>query len=431
MFFAIVNAVLSAILFLIVVLPPLYIYNPNHHPGESNEPPSAGEVIPDDMVSHAVKQKLYLLFIIPTCAVVNAIFLYFAYYRPIRFIHYRVELNLLTLRLTLDAGRQQLQKSGVLTAPSRGSYVSNYSIGGTNNNSMVARNFGKTLGRSIIFDGNETSRQRLDSSVKWEWRRHARPKSVRRDAWVNSAVFAEISELRDEVEQHFLLEGSVADANFAKAVVKTAGAFAPAATSTMLESQTQLPKPNARQEGFYNSSSPPLMNLGARPPAAHLGGKENGTANNGVVLQGGPRSVNQDMLSQRADSVIMVPTESAPRKNGSSAGAGGRSGVPGAALRLLRGVHINSGSSGNRSNQGNRVEASSPAQASPLRRDAFEPVTMDDMSPVEPLNDETAVRRNHNGGDGGNGARVEGEAQAAKQSLWARRWHRNENKTSS
>lgn len=484
MIFLIINAVLSAILFLIVVLPPLYIYNPTHHPHESNEPPRAGEVIPDEDITHSVKQKLYLLYVIPFCAVVNALFLYAAYYRPIRYIHYRVELNLLTLRLTLDAGRQQLQKNGVLNAMNRNATVSNFSIIGSgaynannNNNSIIGRNYAKGAGRSFVFDGNENSRKKLASSVDWEWRRHARPKAVRRDAWVNSAVFAEISELRDEVEQRFLIEGSVADANFAKAVVKTVGAFVAAAPSTIVEAQTQLPKPESHQRGFYNSSRPPLMALGARSSISDRGGANNNnnsinnstnsTNNNNnasrmtnndnsvslkkVNMRGAGADAHDEVAPQRFDSVVMVPTENTHHRSGGSSGggegsgqrAGGARNLPGSALRFFKGVghKSNNGSNQNgnnvngsssNSNSGNRVEYGSPTQqvASPVRRDAFEPVTVDDMSPIEPKNSDTAVRssglddsaqRKESGSSGGEGG-------SGKQNLWGRLWHKNENK---
>jgi hypothetical protein len=437
MIFLIVNAVLTAVLFLIVVLPPLYIYNPDTYPGESNGPPSAGEVIPDEDITHAVKQKLYLLFIIPTCAAVNAIFLYFAYYRPIRFIHYRVELNLLTLRLTLDAGLQQLQKSGVAMAVNRNTSMSNYSTIGHNantNNSFIGRNYSKVPGRSCVFDGNEASRQKLALSVNWEWRRHARPKSVRRDAWVNSAVFAEISDLRDEVEQHFLLEGSVADANFAKAVVKTAGAFVPATTSTMLGNQAQIPPPEPAQNGFYNSSRPPLMMIGARSSAPRQAGKTKNirggdTINSTTTRDAAPMMERIDAASQCADPVIMVPRETSHHKgsgdyssavggsgnNNGKGRSGGRPSIPRSALQFFKGSsHKEEGSSGNLGS-GNQVEQT---VASPVRRDAFEPITVDDMSPAEPLNDEAAVQ----------GARAASEGSANRQGLWGRLWHRGENK---
>lgn len=426
MIFLLVNAVLSAIFFLVVVLPPLYIYNPDTYPGESNGPPSAGEVIPDDDVTHAVKQKLYLLFIIPTCATVNAIFLYFAYYRPIRFIHYRVELNLLTLRLTLDAGRQQIQKSGVPLMPNRSGNVQNLSILGANT-SMISRNFSKAPGRTFLLDGNESSRQKLASSVNWEWRRHARPKSVRRDAWVNSAVFAEISELRDEIEQRFLLEGSVADANYVRAVVKTIGAFVPATTSTIMETSVPVAKAETQQRGFYNSSRPPLMSLGARTaPSGRVSGGTGGAMR-------GPQVEHVEMMPQRADSVVMVPTESGHRRGsgGGMHGAGGGGGGGSSALRFFKGgSHHRSGSSSGGGGTGNRLEQNPSAQASPTRRTAFEPLTVSGggNSPPEPANGDTAVRGSHGGDAAYSGDEGGAAAAAAKPGFFGRMWGRGEAK---
>ncbi|KPA78326.1 hypothetical protein ABB37_06459 [Leptomonas pyrrhocoris] len=429
MIFLIVNAVLSAIFFLVVVLPLLYIYNPDKYPGEANTPPSAGEVIPDEDITHAVKQKLYLLFIIPTCAAANAIFLYFAYYRPLRFIHYRVELNLLTLRLTLDAGRQQLQKSGMLSAPHRaGSMVPNFSVTMNSNSSMISRNYAKGPGRSLVFDGNESSRQKLASSVNWEWRRHARPKNVRRDTWVNSAVFAEISELRDEVEQHFLLESSVADANFAKAM-KTVGAFLPATTSTMvLESAAQMSKSEAAQKNFYNSSRPPLMVLGARTGASerrsnktNINSNNNDAANgDGVGMRGVPGE-REPITPQRNDSVVMVPMESNHRRGGgNSSNMNNGNSRAGSALRLFRGRRKSAaGSRGSQTNSENRGEQ---MMTSPVRRGAFEPVEVGGMSPLEPPNEETAVR--HTASRNGDVARGESDGTSpGRQSMWRRLWH--------
>ncbi|GET88398.1 hypothetical protein, conserved [Leishmania tarentolae] len=272
MIFTIINAVLSAILFVLVVVPPLHIYNPDYDSGESSRLVNAGEVLQDESVTQDVKQKLYLLLMIPVCTTINALFLYFAYYRPVRFAHYRVELNLLTLRLTLEARRQQLQKSGVLT-------VSNRSlIGGGASASRLVMQSGRasSLTRSrmstanVHFDQDNRQAQRVANSVSWEWRRHVRPKNVRKDAWVNSAVFAEIGDLRDQVEQHFLMEASVAEANFTKAVVKTVDVFLPSVSAVGLGQVTSVAVAAKERNGFYFSSHPPLSSLGSPRPS--LGG---------------------------------------------------------------------------------------------------------------------------------------------------------------
>lgn len=263
MIFIIINAVLSAILLMLVVVPPLYIYNPDYNAGESNRLPSTGEVILDESVTPGVKQRLYLLLIIPLCTTVNALFLYFAYYRPVRFVHYRVELNLLTLRLTLEARRQQLQKNGVLAVGNRSIVgcsvsASSFVIAGR---SVSPLNRSRMLARSVHFDQGSNQAQRLASTVNWERRRHVRPKSVRKDMWVNSAVFAEIGDLRDQVEQHFLTKANVAEANFTKAVVKTVGVFVSPTSVALLGQVTDVAAEAKQGSGFYLSSRQPLSML--------------------------------------------------------------------------------------------------------------------------------------------------------------------------
>ncbi|CAJ1013836.1 hypothetical protein Q4I32_003754 [Leishmania shawi] len=340
MIFMIVNAVLSAILFMIVVGPPLFIYNPDYHGGEPNWPPSAGEVIPDESVSQDVKQKLYLLLTIPACATINVLFLYFSYYRPIRFIHYRVELNLLTLRLTLEARRQQLQKSGVLV-------VSRRSTGGgtgvpssscvMKSGSVVASHRSRRSERSVHFDQDSSSAQRLESTVNWVWRRHARPKSVRKDVWVNSAVFAEIGDLRDEVEQHFLTEGSVAEANFTKAV----GVLVSSTSAVRLRQVDRAAAEEKPQKGFYLSSRSPLSALGS----IHSG--LGNTARHGRLRN------NKAALLHRSTSVLRVPMENLDRdhRRGLSVPASCSGG--GSANRLGSNFHFSRGGENTALGRGN------------------------------------------------------------------------------
>ncbi|TPP49382.1 hypothetical protein CGC21_34450 [Leishmania donovani] len=280
MIFTITNAVLSAIFLMLVVVPPLYIYSPDDNAGESNRLPSAGEVLLDESVTQGVKQRLYLLVVIPTCTTVNALFLYFAYYRPVRFVHYRVELNLLTLRWTLEARRQQLQKSGVLAVGNRsivgcGVSASSFVINGS---SVASLNRSKMSARNVHLDQGSNHAQRLASTVNWEWRRHVRPKSVRKDTWVSSAVFAEIGDLRDQVEQHFLTKANVAEANFTKAVVKTVGVFVPPTPAALLGQVTDVAA-EAKQGNAGNAaplvpaeSLHPDLPRGSTMPANSSGG---------------------------------------------------------------------------------------------------------------------------------------------------------------
>ncbi|CAG9573547.1 conserved hypothetical protein [Leishmania major strain Friedlin] len=265
MIFTIVNAVLSAIFLMLVVVPPLYIFSPDDNAGEPNRLPSAGEVLLDESVTQGVKQRLYVLVVIPTCTTLNALFLYFAYYRPVRFVHYRVELNVLTLRWTLEARRQQLQKSGVLAVGNRsivggGVSASSFVVNGS---SVASLKRSEMSTRTVHLGQGSNQAQRLASTLKWEWRRHVRPKSVRKDTWVNSAVFAEIGDLRDQVEQHFLTKASVAEANFTKAVVKAVGVFVPPTSAALLGQVTDVAAEAKQGNGFYLSSRPPLSTLGS------------------------------------------------------------------------------------------------------------------------------------------------------------------------
>ncbi|KAG5479864.1 hypothetical protein LSCM4_05872 [Leishmania orientalis] len=262
MLFIIVNAALFAIFLMIVVVPPLYLYDPARHAAESHVPPAAGEVILDEGVPRSVKQKLYLLLVIPACTAANALFLYFAYYRPVRFVHYRVELHLLTLRSTLEARCHQMRKSGVLAVGNRsiaGGGVSASSF--VMNSSIVSSDRSGVSARHDYLDQGRSPAQRLANAVKWGWRQHVRPKSVRKDAWVNSAVFAEIGKLRDEVELRFLTEGNVAEENFARAVIKTVGASEPSACAKVLGQVDDTVAEAEEQNDFYLSTRPPLATL--------------------------------------------------------------------------------------------------------------------------------------------------------------------------
>ncbi|CAC9486515.1 conserved hypothetical protein [Leishmania infantum JPCM5] len=334
MIFTITNAVLSAIFLMLVVVPPLYIYSPDDNAGESNRLPSAGEVLLDESVTQGVKQRLYLLVVIPTCTTVNALFLYFAYYRPVRFVHYRVELNLLTLRWTLEARRQQLQKSGVLAVGNRsivgcGVSASSFVINGS---SVASLNRSKMSARNVHLDQGSNHAQRLASTVNWEWRRHVRPKSVRKDTWVSSAVFAEIGDLRDQVEQHFLAKANVAEANFTKAVVKTVGVFVPPTPAALLGQVTDVAAEAKQGNAVYLSSRPPLSTLGS--PRSGPGS----TARHGMLSDGkaAPRP--------QGNAAPLVPAESLhpdlPRGStmpANSSGGGSAASCVGSEFALFRG----------------------------------------------------------------------------------------------
>ncbi|KAG5479477.1 hypothetical protein LSCM1_04741 [Leishmania martiniquensis] len=306
MLFIIVNAVLSAALFIVVVVPLPHIYDPEGGPVGSSGSPIAGEVVLDEGVTPSVRQKLYLLFVIPVCTSVQALFLYFAYYRPLRLIHYRVELNLLALRLTSEARRHQLQKSGVLVLSNRhivggGACASSFPVSSAA--VVSAHRSGMSAGRGH-FDQGSSAAQRLASTVKWGWCRHVRPKSVRKDAWANSAVFAEIGRLRDELELRFLIEGNVTEENLTRAVLKTVDVCTPSTCADVPGQVDDTVAEAAKQNDFYLSSHPPLAAL--RPTRADLrDAPQNGTTSNGKAAPS-PR---------RDSSALLVPTESYHRNH--------------------------------------------------------------------------------------------------------------------
>lgn len=293
MFFLITSAVLSAICFVLIIVPPLYIFDPDRDAGESLLPPTAGEVVVGADVSNSVRQKLYLLFVIPVAVVVQTLFLYFAYYRPVRFIQYRVELNLVTLRSTLEAGLFHLQSCNILSRhpQSQGSLAASFAHSSTASPRPVGMG---GRGRGFPVDGGARGPE-LTSNAKWEWRRHARPKSVKKDVWVNSAPFDEVRTLRRQVEKCFLTECGVAEANFIKIVTKAVGAFKPLGDSN--EAITAVAMTQAKAEDFYNSTRPPLTTLGPRSSS-------NVRSTGDTKAPHGPR---------RGGSVLLMPTESAHR----------------------------------------------------------------------------------------------------------------------
>ncbi|KAG5502491.1 hypothetical protein JIQ42_05370 [Leishmania sp. Namibia] len=333
---------------MIVVVPPLYLYDPARHAAESHVPPAAGEVILDEGVPRSVKQKLYLLLVIPACTAANALFLYFAYFRPVRFVHYRVELHLLTLRSTLEASWHQMQKCGVLAVGNR---------------SIVSSDRSRVSARHDHLDQGRSPAQRLANAVKWGWRRHVRPKSVRKDAWVNSTVFAGIGKLRDEVERRFFTEGNVAEENFARAVIKTVSASEPSACAKVLGQVDDTVAEVEEQNDFYLSTRPPLATL--RPTCSDpQRSAQHGTASDYKAAP--PR---------RDNSVPLVSTESPHRDHLRESTMPGR-------LRGSKFQFCYHGPGTDRC-RGNTNAALLQAAGGNFPRRHHEPVEMD-ISPVEP-----------------------------------------------
>ncbi|RNF24465.1 uncharacterized protein Tco025E_02528 [Trypanosoma conorhini] len=184
------NAVVFAALLLVAVVPPLYIYDPEKHPGESLGPPPAGSIFPDRAPNFAVQQKLYMLFTLPVCALLNSLFVYFTYYRHYRQIQFRAELscvahaNLRTAIMVFSEEQQINEYNGVnIIGGTR-------SGGGLSNHSLLA----------VRFNANKTGPHYmcLDN------RRHIRPEGLSLQRYSSTPWFPELQELQRVVEVQFL-----------------------------------------------------------------------------------------------------------------------------------------------------------------------------------------------------------------------------------
>lgn len=100
-----------AILLVIVMVPPLFIYNPERDSGDPNGPPTSVRRLRP--TPPEVKQKLYILFIVPGAVAALAVFLYVVYYRPLRYTQYCVEQALEKNHLKREIGKRQLEDRGL------------------------------------------------------------------------------------------------------------------------------------------------------------------------------------------------------------------------------------------------------------------------------------------------------------------------------
>lgn len=249
MFFIAANAFVSAVLFVLVVVPPLYIYDPAKHPGESHGPPTAGEVILTEDLSHSVKQKLYMLFMVPACATVNILFLYFTYYRPVRGVQYRVEVNVLSLHDHRQRARQQLQARGFTGVPAA---TSTFSFALANSSFLVPSSRSITQ-RALMGPGGggdlKGEEAGAEPRVKADFSRRARPRNVAKDTYKHSSFYPEVRRLMDVVERCFLTPASACERNFAKAVSQLTGEATPGAANA----PTLIGNAPFAPAGFYSS----------------------------------------------------------------------------------------------------------------------------------------------------------------------------------
>ncbi|CCW62943.1 unnamed protein product [Phytomonas sp. EM1] len=265
MLLIITNGIVSAILFFLAIFPPLYI-NRSFSPEEDASSLCINELCSDSTMSNSVKQKLYLLVIIPLCVTLNCIFLYFSYYRSIRFIQFRVELNIISLyeyrgevqnmHGTLDGIPPRIHGQAKLGRKSFGNAVlppmqhrkpSTIPNGGTELNAYNTAN-------------SANAASSFDWRARAEFIRYTRPKNVKKDAYVIHVFFPEIRDLYIEVENIFFTPAMIAEKNFLTVrdkLVNSAGSL-----------PTVNPKPSRSTvepitKGHYNSKHIPVLLLGA------------------------------------------------------------------------------------------------------------------------------------------------------------------------
>lgn len=100
-----------AVLLVLVMVPPLFIYDPVKDKGDPNGPPSSVRRL--SPTPPEVKQKLYVLFMVPGAVAALAVFLYIVYYRPLRYTQYCVEQALEKNELKRAIGKRQLEDRGL------------------------------------------------------------------------------------------------------------------------------------------------------------------------------------------------------------------------------------------------------------------------------------------------------------------------------
>ncbi|KAH8616646.1 hypothetical protein ERJ75_000462300 [Trypanosoma vivax] len=86
------GAVVFIALTALVVVPPLYLYDPEQHANEWSGRPSSEATTEGHGMSHLVQQRIYILFMLPFCACLNTLYWYVTYYRHLRRVQLRLEL---------------------------------------------------------------------------------------------------------------------------------------------------------------------------------------------------------------------------------------------------------------------------------------------------------------------------------------------------
>ncbi|ORC84195.1 uncharacterized protein TM35_000481560 [Trypanosoma theileri] len=188
----ITNAVVFAIVLLITVAPPLYIYDPRQHPGESLGPPTAGGIFPDSAVSHSVRQKLYILFVLPFAAIANSLFLYFSYYRHVRYVQFRVELHHVAQVNLMVASN--LLDNDIMNTREPSTYNATGSMRGI---PMVSN-------RSLFVRNSVVNRRHAVQRSEEKCHQHARPAVLSLHSYSSSPWWPELKELQEVVDTCFL-----------------------------------------------------------------------------------------------------------------------------------------------------------------------------------------------------------------------------------
>ncbi|EKF31009.1 hypothetical protein MOQ_005164 [Trypanosoma cruzi marinkellei] len=187
----IANAVVFAVLLLVTVVPPLYIYNPEAHSGESFGPNPAGGIFPDSPPNHWVRQQLYILFVLPSCAFLNSLFVYFTYYRHLRHVQFRAELS--------SVAHANLRTAAMIVAEEQQGveYNVDNTCGGNRSGCGVTN-------RSLLALRPFSSKGGINSSRALYARRHIRPEGLSLQMYSTSPWIPELRELQEVVEAQFL-----------------------------------------------------------------------------------------------------------------------------------------------------------------------------------------------------------------------------------
>lgn len=183
---------LFAATMILVVVPSLYIGDLDH---DDHQPPNVYQLNDDaGYASGGVRQRLFLLFMIPGMAMINAVATYMCYYRHVRNVHYRMEVNEMANASLLVAGKSILQhfraarsRSGS-PAPRSGSLERSSTLSG----SMIARE--GSFGNAFDLLNNSTSNMNASvvlaalpsafpgQSQAGELQLHHRPDNVAKDS---------------------------------------------------------------------------------------------------------------------------------------------------------------------------------------------------------------------------------------------------------